>query len=247
MISARRNLNSCTAMAEPTITPLYPLAAPMQRHAGPEALPLDPVAVHIGAQLGTPAMFFHETTGGEMAIDIHVIAPTPAFPFVRLITSGMSRKPMTVPAGAPAYAELMMALPADWQLDAESIKQEQWYWPVALLRHLAHYPHEAGSWLGLGHSIPNGSPAKPYTDSVGFCGAIILPPVSAPEPFHMLTVDGKDVYFHCVVPLYQQELDVARLKGFPALLDKFNAHGVTDVAQPGRVNAAKRRKFLGLF
>lgn len=233
-------------MAEPTIAPLYPLAVPMQRQPEPTLLPVDPMAEHIAAQLGAPALFFHETDAGGIQVDIHVIGPTPAFPYVRLVTSGMSKRPMNVPDGAPAYAELLMTLPADWKLDEASMKEEKWYWPVALLRHLAHYPHQQNTWIGLGHSLPNGNPAKPYAESVGFCGAIMLPPASAPQLFHGVTVDGKDVYFHCVVPVFQEELKLARRRGFEELLHKFNEKNVTDVVDPARKNTAKK-KFLGLF
>lgn len=233
-------------MAEPTVTPLYPLAAPMQRQAEPAALPHDSIAEHIAAHLGTPAMFFHETEAGAVQVDIHVIPPGPSFPFVRLVTSGMSKLAMNAPDGAPPFAELMMALPATWQLDEASVKEARWYWPIALLRHLAHYPSRETTWIGLGHTVPNGFPAKPYTDGVKFCGAVVLPPMSAPEPFHSLTVDGKDVYFHCVVPLFKEELDLARRRGFAALIDKFNDKNVTDIVDPARPNTAKK-KFLGLF
>ena len=247
MMDARRNRHSSRNMAEPTIAPLYPLAAPMGRQPEPTLLlPHDPVAEHIAAHLGAPALFFHETQAGAIQVDIHVIGPTPAFPYVRLVTSGMSKRPMNVPDGAPPFAELMLTLPASWQLDEASMKEEKWYWPVALLRHLAHYPHEQKTWIGLGHSLPNGNPAKPYTDSVGFCGAIMLPPASAPEPFQSVMVDGKDVYFHCVVPMFKEELNLARRRGFEELLHKFNEKNVTDVVDPARKNTAKK-KFLGLF
>lgn len=233
-------------MAEPTITPLYPLTAPMQRQPESVVLPHDPVGEHIATHLGAPAMFFHETDGGAVQVDIHVIGPSADFPYVRLVTSGMSKRPMTTPEGAPPFAELIMTLPANWQLDEAAIKEERWYWPVALMRHLAHYPHNQSTWIGLGHALPNGAPPKPYVEGVGFCGAILLPPVSTPEPFHSVTVEGKDIYFHCVVPLFKEELDLARHQGFAALIDKFNDKDVTDVVDPTRKNTVKK-KFLGLF
>ncbi|MBQ5947772.1 suppressor of fused domain protein [Massilia sp. ST3] len=233
-------------MAEPTITPLYPLAAPMERQVEAAVLPHDPVAEHIAAHLGAPSMVFHDTVADPVQVDIHVIPAGPQYPFLRLVTSGMSQNAMTTPEGAPPYGELMMSLPPDWKLDEEAVKDERWYWPVALLRHLAHYPHQQATWIGLGHTVPNGSPAKPYASGVKFEGAILLPPVSAPEPFHSVSVDGKDVYFHCVVPLYKEELDLVRRRGFPELLDRFNDKNVTDVVVPDRVNTVKK-KFLGLF
>ena len=37
-------------------------------------------------------------------------------------------------------AELAIALPADWKLDQESMKDEKWYWPIRLLKSLARLP-----------------------------------------------------------------------------------------------------------
>lgn len=232
-------------MTEPTITPLYPLAAPTQQPMAPATLPHDPIADHIAQHLGRIDTVFHDTVADPVQVDIHVVPATAQTPFLRLVTSGMSSRPMAVPEGAPAYGELMMALPADWKLDAQSVQDERWYWPVALLRHLAHYPHQHATWLGLGHTVPNGHPAKPYAKGAGFTGAILLPPASAPEAFASLALDGREIYFHCVVPLYDAELNLVKRKGFPELLDAFNEKGVTDLVVPGRKNTVK--KFLGLF
>ncbi|KFC67035.1 suppressor of fused domain protein [Massilia sp. LC238] len=233
-------------MTEPTSTPLYPLAAPTQQQLTPTVLPHDPVAEHIAAHLGRIDTVFHDTIADPVQVDIHVVPANERTPFLRLVTSGMSSRPMSVPEGAPPFGELMMALPADWKLDEASVRDERWYWPVALLRHLAHYPHQHATWLGLGHTVPNGHPAKPYAKGVEFTGAILLPPASAPEAFAALERDGKDIYFHCVVPLYEAEMDLVKRKGFPALLDGFNDKGVTDLVVPGRKNTVKK-KFLGLF
>jgi len=247
MIDAPQNTYSFlqSRMTEPTCTPLYPLAAPTQRQLAPTVMPHDTVADHIAANLGRIDTVFHDTVADPVQVDIHVVPANEHIPFLRLVTSGMSSRPMTVPEGAPPYAELMMALPADWKLDEQSVQDERWYWPVALLRHLAHYPHQQATWLGLGHTVPNGHPAKPYATGVEFTGAILLPPASAPEAFASLEREGKDIYFHCVVPLYEAELKLVKRKGFPALLDGFNDKGVTDLVVPGRKNTVK--KFLGLF
>jgi len=49
-----------------------------------------------------------------------------------------------------------------------------------------------------------------------------------------------------VVPLFEQELDLARRRGFAELLDKFNEKDVTDVVDPARKNTVKKKRF-GLF
>ena len=59
-------------------------------------------------------------------IDVHWVQPTPKRPYHTLVTSGMSDKPMTVPAGAEhlRFAELMLCLPPEWQMSMEAFKQE---------------------------------------------------------------------------------------------------------------------------
>src|SRR5690606_27736593 len=93
-----------------------------------------------------------------------MVLPNEGCEDVRLVTSGMSDLPMSVPedAGCPGFAELMVTLPAGWKLDQASFQDENWYWPVRLLKSLARLPHKHATWLGFGHTVPNGHPAGPY-------------------------------------------------------------------------------------
>ena len=56
----------------------------------------------------------------------------------------------------------MAALPGDWRLTADDFKDERWYWPVRQLKYLARLPHKHATWLGFGHTIPNGDSAEVY-------------------------------------------------------------------------------------
>ena len=51
---------------------------------------------------------------------------------------------MNVPEELAEYklerAELVIALPPDWKLDGESMKEERRYWPIGLLKVLARLP-----------------------------------------------------------------------------------------------------------
>ena len=103
-------------------------------------------------------------------------------------------------ADVPRYAELMITLPPDWKLDKESFEDERWYWPVRLIKTLARLPHKYGTWLGWGHTVPNGDPAEPYAADVRFDGCILLPSISVPAEFHRLRIDGdKEIAFLAIV------------------------------------------------
>src|SRR4051812_26455158 len=73
---------------------------------------------HIEEHFGSIEYVLHEIASHLVGVHIYVVGPTEERPFRTLITSGMSELPMTVPAGhdISPYAELMIALPADWPI-----------------------------------------------------------------------------------------------------------------------------------
>ncbi len=155
---------------------------------------------------------------------------------------------MSVPEGfdAPKFIEVLMTLPGNWRLDQESFKDEQWYWPVRLLKGLARLPHKHKTWLGWGHTVPNGDPAEPYASSTRLCGAIVLPSVTVPEGFHKLRIDqDKEITFFSIVPLYEEEMSLKLRSGSNELLNRFDKANVNDIVDPSRRNSAKKK--FGFF
>lgn len=209
---------------------------------------IEEISAHIERHIGTVDMVFHEVLSDTVHIDVHHVKPTPQRPFHTLVTSGMSDLPMTVPEGAevPRYLELMVTLPEYWQLNEEAMKNEQWYWPVRQLKFLARFPHKYSTWLGWGHTLPNGDPAAPFADNTQLCGALILPSVTVPQGFHSLAINAeKTISFMSIVPLYEEEMNLKLRKGSEALLDRFDRHGITDLILENRKNAARKR--FGFF
>ena len=146
----------------------------------------------------------------------------------------------------PRYAELMITLPADWKVDQESFKDEAWYWPIRLLKTLARLPHKYDTWLGFGHTMPNGDPAEPYAPNTKLSGAIILPSITVPGAFHRLPIHiGKKITFYSVVPLFESEMNLKLRKGTDALLDLFDKKKVNDIVDIKRVDVTKR--FFGIL
>lgn len=209
---------------------------------------LEQISNHIEAHLGIIESVFHEIVSDTVHIDVHFIKPRQRFPFVRLVTSGMSDLPMAVPesSGVPRFAELMITLPPQWRLDQDSFKDESWYWPVRLLKELARLPHKYGTWLGFGHTLPNGDPAEPYAPNTKLCGAIVLPSVTVPDEFHTLRIDEhKEITFFSVVPLYADEMELKLREGSDKLLEKFDGNEMTDVVDPVRRSVIRKRS--GIF
>ena len=205
---------------------------------------IEEITGHIEAHLGPVKSVFHEIVSDTVHIDVHFVEPTADFPVIRLVTSGMSDLPMSIPDGveAPPYLELMISLPPNWKLNDEAFQDERWYWPVRLLKGLARLPHKYSTWLGWGHTIPNGDPAEPYAPGLPFTGAIILPSVSAPADFHRLKASGdREVQLLAVVPLYPGEMDLKLRSGTDKLLDRLGAKNLSDVVAIDRPDVSKRR------
>lgn len=209
---------------------------------------IEEISAHIEQHIGKVEQIFHELISDTVHIDVHHVKPTTQRPFHTLVTSGMSDLAMNIPDNVEAarFMELMVTLPESWQVDEESFKNEHWYWPVRQLKFLARFPHKYDTWLGWGHSIPNGDPAEPFADNTDLNGMIILPSVNVPDGFYQLRIDEhKTIAFFSLVPVYQEEMNLKLAKGADALLDKFAKQGISDLIDSNRKNVAK--KWLGLF
>jgi len=56
------------------------------------------------------------------------------------------------------WAELVLCLSRDWPVGQTDINDERHFWPLPWLWKLARFPHEYRTWLGYGHTVPNGDP-----------------------------------------------------------------------------------------
>lgn len=207
---------------------------------------IDRISQHIEQHLGEIDVVWHELVSDLVHIDIHVVCPTDERPWITLLTTGMSQAPMNTPPQAEGlrYAELLVNLPSDWPLTSEAFEDECNYWPLRLLKSLARLPHAYDTWLGHGHTIPNGDPAVPYASNTGFNGAILVRPVTVPEEFLTLDIsEDKVINFDAVVPLYGEEMDLKLKKGTEALLERFDRQGIDDRIDLGRRNVGRRGWF----
>ncbi|GAB1153600.1 MAG: suppressor of fused domain protein [Shewanella algae] len=203
------------------------------------------ISEHIERHIGEVTWVFHEVISDTVHIDVHYVAPTDERPFHTLVTSGMSDLPMSTPeeADIPRFMELMITLPAHWQISQEAFSDEQWYWPVRQLKFLARFPHKYDSWLGWGHTIPNGEPAEPFAENTRQNGMIVLPSLLVDEGFHTLEIDqDKCINFYSLVPLYEEEMMLKLEQGSDALLDLFDKYQVSDLVDVARINVVTGRK-----
>jgi hypothetical protein len=209
---------------------------------------------HFATHFGEPSTVFHELVSDLVHLDVHIIRPRPERNWWTLFTTGMSDLPMTVPEGAEHLqrAELILALPPEWKVEALQATPppedlEQWYWPIRWLKQLARFPHEYKTWLGTGHTMPNGDPPEPFAPNTGLCSWWLLPPNTVPEEAQTVKLEGGgEVNLLSIHALYVQEQTLKLEKGSDALIEAFRKAQVSEVLKLDR-SPVVRKKLFGLF
>ena len=201
---------------------------------------MEAVEEHIEQYFGKFENVFHELVSPDIHVDICVVPPSEERDYCTLVTMGMGAHRMNVPEELAEYklerAELAIALPADWKLDQESMKDEKWYWPIHLLKFLARLPINCDSWLGHGHTVEN---REPFADNTKLCTATLIGPQGTEDGSEVCTLPGgEEVNFYQVIPLYEDELDYKLEHDVDALLDKMA--GISFVVNPTRQDAITR-------
>ena len=196
------------------------------------------VEQHIKNTFGAFENVFHELVSPDIHVDICVVPPSEGRDYYTLVTMGMGAHRMNVPEELAEYklerAELAIALPPDWKLDEESLKEERWYWPIGLLKVLARLPIAEDTWLGFGHTMDKQSP---FAEGTKLCGALLVGPQDIVwTGGEVCTLpSGEEVNFYQVIPLYRNEIEYKLEHDADALLEKMA--GISFVVNPTRQNA----------
>ena len=144
-----------------------------------------------------------------------------------LVTGGMSDLPMTVhprEMGVPRRVELIFY--------CHEPREEY----ISTLRWLAHFLHNANSWLGYGHTMPNGNPPAPFWGSEAMDTVLFMPPIVMKDqtlPTELIL--GSDpVHLLWVVPLTTAECNFKLKNGFDAIVGLLQQHRHPYVFDPAR-------------
>jgi hypothetical protein len=98
-------------------------------------------------------------------------------------------------------AEIIVALPPDWEIQNED---EKWYWPIRWLKILARLPGENNTWLGYGHTVPNG---EPFAKNTELCCILLAMPYTFEQEAAVCRLPGGDeINFYQMLPLYDNEV-----------------------------------------
>ena len=120
--------------------------------------------------------------------------------FCTLVTGGMSDLPMRL----PPEAEGVRGVARRVELIFYCSEPKSEY--LETLRWLAAFPHACKTWIGSGHTIPNGDPPAPVWGSAELYTLLLMPTIVRPDNAlqKALSIAGDPVEFLWVVPLSQR-------------------------------------------
>ena len=176
---------------------------------------------------GRETTVFHEIISDLVHIDVNVMKPGKDDDCYVIFTTGMSDLPMTLPDSIKErddlkYAELFMFLPLSWHPgEAYAISTQLPYedhWPIEAIKFLARFPHEYKTWLGTGHTIPNGQNYEPFLDGSEMSCFMLL---DMGDDYKIEMEDGTVINTYMVAPITRAETEYKLEHGMSALIDKF--------------------------
>lgn len=176
----------------------------------------------------------HATGRAEGPAGVDVLQVPPGFhgrDFWTLLTSGLSDRRMAIPSDlGPEHAR------AELVLYVREPSPEH----VRLLQTCAALAAEPETWLGHGHTIPNGQPPAPLFPGSQLKVLLLLRTILEPDAFlsDHLTIEGDPVSLLWLVPITAAELDLKLLQGLPALFQRFDEGGLSHVLDEGRESLA---------
>ncbi len=187
---------------------------------------VDTIEAHITKHFGKFEKVFHEIVSPDIHVDIAIIPPCQERDYYILVTMGMGAHRMNVPKELSKQklnrAEMIICLPPDWKIGNDS---EEWYWPLRWLKIMARLPIEQNTWLGWGHTVPNG---EPFAENTKLSGMVVSLPEQFDEKSFICAMPGRSrVIFYHLVPLYDEEMDYKLQNDAEALFEKMGNEMMT--------------------
>lgn len=208
--------------------------APDKGYTGEEA---EAVRKHIERFLGKYDSVFLGARTDRLTVDICIIPPTDDNSCYTLVTMGMGAHVMNVPDNLAdehlERAELAISLPADWKLDAESLADNAWYWPVRMLKDTVRFLLTNNAWIGRGHTLSFDD--GPFAANTKLAAALVIRLQGVGEGGGSCRLpSGSLVNFYQLIPVYPEELDYKAKHGAGKLLEELA--GLSYLVNPNRVN-----------
>lgn len=178
------------------------------------------------------------TTEGEMPLimlDLELRSPVSV-----LMTNGLSNYKMPVPekVAGREFNELFFCLPSYWEW--EDMDNPRTNWVFKWIQRLAKYVIENNTWFGHGHTMPCGANMESLSPTMLQNHFFLSDPILLENELAPIIVDGREIHFLGIIPIFSDEMDYKQSKGTFKLLEKLRNKGVTEQLDDFRATILKR-------
>lgn len=178
------------------------------------------------------------TAKGEMPLimlDLELRSPVSV-----LMTNGLSDYKMPVPENTEEneYNEIFFCLPSYWEW--EDMENPRTNWIFKWIQRIAKHTIEQNTWLGHGHTMPCGAEMESLSETMTQNHFILSSPVLLENELAPVKVDGREINFLGIIPMFPDEMDYKQGKGTFKLMQKFSNKGVTEQLDDFRGTVLKR-------
>jgi hypothetical protein len=197
------------------------------------------ITSHIEKYFGNDFFVLDEEKSTFVHIDVNIVLPSLTRPYYTLLTSGMSDRRMKVRRGLTdsALAEVCLCLPKEWPISQNNMDwaTPEFFWPIAVLKKVALYPHLHETWLSRAHTIGSVEHPSRFDPQGRFIGVVPLEPLTFPAGAARVAAEGGgEIRYLAVIPLLQPELAFKFKFGTDALEKQLRASNLTELLDPRR-------------
>lgn len=176
---------------------------------------------------------------GEMsllALDLDLRIPVTV-----IMTNGLRNYTMPVPEKEVGneHIELFFCLPGYWEW--EDVENPNMNWIFPWIQRLAKYVQEKETWFGHGHTMPCGKEMQSLSPTMRQNHFFLMRPLLLEEALVPIEVDGVEVKFLAIVPIFEDEMDYKLGKGTAKLISKMIGKGVDETLDDYRSTILKSK------
>ena len=157
-----------------------------------------------------------------------------------LMTNGLSDYKMPVPENTDEneYNEIYFCLPSYWEW--EDMENPRTNWVFSWIQRIAKHAIEQNTWLGHGHTMPCGANMESLSETMLQNHFILSNPLLLEMELLPIKVDGREINFLGIIPIFSDEMDYKQGKGTFKLMQKLSNKGVTEQLDDFRATILKR-------
>lgn len=160
-------------------------------------------------------------------------------PVTVILTNGLSDYKMPVPEklAGHEYNELCFCLPSYWEW--EDLENPSMNWIFPWLQKLSKHVVEKQTWFGHGHTIPNGKDLLPLSPTMRQNHLMLTHPILLENELQPIRVEGKEVNFLTIIPIFSDEMDFKQAKGTFKLVQRIDNKGVNELLDDFRTTVMR--------